>query len=73
YTVRNSSAASDVYKRQIVVDDLPQEVARGVDAQLDRGIEEVMRALAATPAQEPDFGPARPRTREAFGKEIAGS
>jgi tricorn protease len=53
----------------IVIDNLPQEVARGEDAQLDRGIGEVMKLHAEKPPQKPNFGPARTRTREAFGKE----
>ena len=55
----------------IVVENLPQEFARGVDAQLDRGIEEVLRLQAERPPLEPRFGPARPRGREAFRDELA--
>ncbi len=39
----------------IEVDNLPQDYSRGVDAQLDRAIEEVMKLLAANPPQIPDF------------------
>ncbi len=55
----------------IEVENLPQELARGVDAQLDRGIEEVLRLQAEHPPLDPHFGPARPRGRDAFRREIA--
>jgi len=54
----------------IEVEDLPQEVARGVDAQLDRAIEEVLRLHAEHPPLKPDFGPVRDRSREAYRKEL---
>jgi tricorn protease len=54
----------------IEVQNLPQDEARGVDAQLDRGIAEVLRLHAAEPPQEPDFGPVPPRTREAYRDEL---
>jgi tricorn protease len=53
----------------IEVRNLPQDLARGVDAQLDRGIEEVMRLHAEEPPVKPDFGPARPRGREDYREE----
>jgi tricorn protease len=53
----------------IVVDDLPQELARGVDAQLDRGIEEVLRLHQERPPQHPEFGPAPDRSRKAYAGE----
>ena len=56
----------------IVVDNLPQEVAAGKDAQIDRGIVEVMRLHGEKPPLRPEFGPARARTRDAFGKEVTG-
>lgn len=49
----------------IVVDNLPQDLARGVDAQLDRGIAEVLKLHAAEPPLRPDFEPVPARTREA--------
>jgi hypothetical protein len=55
----------------IVVDNLPQDLARGIDAQLDRGISEVLRLHAEHPPLEPRFGPARPRGRDAFRQELA--
>jgi tricorn protease len=54
----------------IEVENLPQELATGVDAQLDRGIQEVMRLHAETPPLAPDFGPVRPRDRNAYEKEL---
>jgi tricorn protease len=55
----------------IVVPNLPQELGRGIDAQLDRGIEEVMRLHAENPPVKPEFGPARERGREDYRKESA--
>jgi len=55
----------------IEVPNLPQELGRGVDAQLDRGILEVMRLHEEDPPLEPDFGPVRPRDRDAYRKETA--
>ncbi|MGE5176378.1 MAG: S41 family peptidase, partial [Hyphomicrobiales bacterium] len=54
----------------IVVENLPQDVAKGVDAQLDRGIEETLKLLQAHPPVEPKFGPVRNRTRAAFEDEL---
>ncbi len=56
----------------IEVENLPQDVARGVDAQLDRGIEEVLKLHAAHPPLEPEFGPVRPRGRGAYHGELGG-
>jgi tricorn protease len=67
WTIENHGVDPD-----IVVDDLPQDVAKGVDAQLDRGIEEALRLLEAHPPAVPDFGPVRPRTRSAFEDELNG-
>ncbi len=50
----------------IVVDNLPQEQAKGVDAQLDRGIAEVLKLLAKEPPLQPDFKPVPQRTRKAY-------
>jgi len=54
----------------IEVQNLPQELARGEDAQLDRGIKEVMRLHAENPPKEPDFEKIRQRTRKAFRDEL---
>jgi tricorn protease len=54
----------------IVVQNLPQELAEGVDAQLDRGIQEVLRLHAEEPPARPDFGPVPSRTRRAFSDEM---
>lgn len=54
----------------IVVQNLPQELARGVDAQLDRALQELGRLHAEHPPLEPDFGPAPPKGRTAFGAEL---
>ena len=54
----------------IVVDDLPQDVARGVDAQLDTAIETLLKLHAEHPPVEPGFGPAPIKTREAFQSEL---
>jgi tricorn protease len=53
----------------IVVDNLPQDLARGIDAQLDRGIEEVMKLHRKHPPESPDFGPAPDRSRKAYQRE----
>ena len=56
----------------IEVQNLPQELGRGVDTQLERAIAEVMRLHAERPPLAPKFGPVRPRGREAYRKETAG-
>jgi len=56
----------------IVVENLPQELGRGIDAQLDRGISEVLRLHREKPPQKPGFGPVRDRSRQAFEVEITG-
>ncbi|HET9234365.1 MAG TPA: S41 family peptidase, partial [Candidatus Eisenbacteria bacterium] len=56
----------------IEIQNQPQDVARGVDAQLDRAIEEVMKLHKANPPIVPKFGPVRNRSREAYlEKEVA--
>jgi tricorn protease len=50
----------------IEIEDLPQDLARGVDAQLDRAIEEVLRLHAERPPLRPAFGPEPDKSREAF-------
>lgn len=52
----------------IEVTDLPQDVARGMDAQLDRGVAEVQRLMAQHPAAKRDFGGVPDRSRKAFEK-----
>ena len=54
----------------IEVQNMPQEVAGDVDAQLDRGIEELMKLHRQDPPQVPDFGPVRDRSRKAYGDEV---
>jgi tricorn protease len=56
----------------IEVQNLPQDLARGKDAQLDRAIEEVLRLHAEHPPVKPEFGPVRRRTREAFRERELG-
>jgi tricorn protease len=54
----------------IKVDNLPQDLARGIDAQLDRGIQEVMALHAKHPPLVPQFGPVKPKSRAAYQAEI---
>ena len=54
----------------IEVQNLPQQLAKGVDAQLDRSIEEVLKLYREKPPLEAVFGPARDRSREAYRKEL---
>ncbi len=53
----------------IVVENLPQEVASGKDSQLERGLTELTRLHAQEPPAKPDFGSIRPRSRESFRPE----
>ncbi len=55
----------------LVVQNLPQELVKGVDAQLDAAITELTRLHAAEPPVQPAFGPAPRKTRDAFGRELA--
>lgn len=55
----------------IVVQNLPQEVARGLDPQLSRGIAEVMELREKNPPVAPRFGPVRPRGRDDYRRELA--
>jgi len=55
----------------IEVDNLPQDLARGIDAQLERGIQEVLRLHAAEPPIAPRFEPVPARTREAYRQRDA--
>ncbi len=50
----------------IVVENLPQDLARGIDTQLERGIAEVLRLRAAQPPREPQFEAVPPRSRQAY-------
>jgi len=54
----------------IEVQNLPQELARGVDSQLERAIREVMRLHGEKPPVKPEFGPVRPRSREDYREEL---
>ncbi|MCP4571783.1 MAG: hypothetical protein GY838_05470 [bacterium] len=54
----------------IEVKSLPQDVARGVDSQLDRGIAEVLRMHKANPPEKPEFGPSMKRARKAYRVEL---
>ena len=53
----------------IVVDNMPQDVGRGADPQLDRAIEEVVRLQGLKPSQKPQFVPAPDRSRKAYEAE----
>jgi tricorn protease len=53
----------------IELQNLPQDLARGVDAQLDRAIAEVLRLHGEHPPIEPKFGPVRDRSRGAYRDE----
>jgi tricorn protease len=53
----------------IEVVNLPQDLARGIDAQLERGIEEVLRLHKRHPPLEPEFGPGPDRSRRAYQRE----
>jgi len=50
----------------IVVDNLPQELARGVDSQLDRGITELTSLHKENPPIVPDFGPGPKKSRSTY-------
>ena len=54
----------------IELQNLPQDLARGVDAQLDRAIAEVTTLAAARPQVKPAPGPVRQRSRAAFAGEL---
>jgi tricorn protease len=53
----------------IDIDNTPQDVAKGVDAQLDRAIQEVMRLHEQKPPLEPNFAPAPNHSRDSFRQE----
>ncbi len=52
----------------IEVQNMPQELARGVDAQLDRAIAEVMKLHEQHPPVVPKFGPAPDKSRGAYSR-----
>lgn len=54
----------------IPVQNLPQDVARGLDAQLDRALEELERRWRTDPPLAPAFGPEPTKTRDAFRNEL---
>jgi tricorn protease len=54
----------------IVVEALPQEVARGVDSQLDRGIAEVLKLHEQHPPVVPNWGPVPDKSRTGYKKEL---
>ena len=66
WTIENHGVDPD-----IVVQNLPQELARGVDTQLDRAITEVMKLHGQHPPAKPNFAPVRERSRDAFKQELA--
>jgi len=55
----------------IVVENPPAEIAKGADAQLDRGIAEVTKLLEQRPPAKPKLDPVRNRSREGFKQELA--
>jgi tricorn protease len=55
----------------IEVQNLPQDLARGLDPQLTRGIAEVLELHQKQPPVAPRFGPVRPRGRDDYRKELA--
>jgi tricorn protease len=57
----------------IDVETLPNDLARGIDAQLDRAIEEVKRLRAEKPPARPDYGTVRPRSRDDYRTELSGA
>jgi tricorn protease len=66
WTIENHGVDPD-----IVLENLPQDLAKGTDAQLDRAIAEVMTLHDQRPPTKPNWAPIRVRTRDAFGKERA--
>jgi tricorn protease len=55
----------------IEVQNLPQQLGRDEDSQLERAIAEVLRLHTESPPLKPEFGPARPRNRDAYKQEMA--
>jgi tricorn protease len=54
----------------IEVQNMPQDLAKGIDAQLDRAIAEVMKLHASNPPIRPKFDAVRDRSRKAFEPEL---
>ncbi|MEZ4234581.1 MAG: S41 family peptidase [Myxococcota bacterium] len=54
----------------IVVQNLPQELAKGVDAQLDRGLSELKKLRDEHPPVQPSFGPVPSKARSAYQSEL---
>ena len=67
-TIENKGVQPD-----IEVQNLPQDVAKGKDAQLERGIAEVLKLHEINPPIVPKWGPVRPRGRDAFRDELTAS
>lgn len=66
WTIENHGVDPD-----IVVENLPQDLSKGSDAQLDRAIAEVLRLRDTRPPTGPNLAPVRPRSRAAFAGELA--
>ena len=54
----------------IEVPALPQDIAQGVDKQLDAGIAEVLRLHSVQPPEKPDFPRSMRRSRKAYEQEL---
>lgn len=52
----------------IEVQNLPQDVARGTDSQMDRGLAELNKLMTAKPRGKRTFSPTEDRSRKAFEK-----
>jgi hypothetical protein len=65
WTIENHGVDPD-----IAVQTLPQELSHGVDAQLERAIDEVLALHQTHPPVKPDYGPVRLRGRQAFEREL---
>ena len=48
-----------------------EQLPVGIDTQLDRAIDEVLRLHAEDPPLVPEFGPVPPRGRDAYKKELS--
>jgi tricorn protease len=63
-------AGWDLENRGVIPDielqNLPQDLARGNDPQLDRGIQEVLRLHGERPPVKHEFGPVKDRSRRGF-------
>ena len=53
----------------IELQNMPQELAKGVDAQLDRAVLEVLDLMKKNPPLRPEFGPVPKKGREAYTNE----